>query len=77
MKEVRSGWFRGLERGAGCAEGFYCLVFFYVGLLCVICTDMVVLAGNSGETCYSKYGVMVVKSRVCYEMVRVLVFFLF
>lgn len=39
------------------------------GLLCVICMDMVVLVGNSGEICYSKYGVMVFKSWVCYEMV--------
>nr|XP_008542085.1 PREDICTED: tRNA (guanine(26)-N(2))-dimethyltransferase isoform X1 [Equus przewalskii] len=38
------------------------------GLLCVTCTDMAVLAGNSGETCYSKYGAMAVKSRACHEM---------
>lgn len=42
------------------------------GLLCVTCTDMAVLAGNSGETCYSKYGAMALKSRACHEMVRVL-----
>lgn len=36
------------------------------------CTDMAVLAGNSGETCYSKYGAMALKSRACHEMVRVL-----
>lgn len=34
------------------------------------CTDMAVLAGNSGETCYSKYGAMALKSRACHEMVR-------
>jgi hypothetical protein len=31
---------------------------------------MAVLAGNSGETCYSKYGAMALKSRACHEMVR-------
>lgn len=39
------------------------------GLLCVTCTDMAVLAGNGGETCYSKYGAMALKSRACHEMV--------
>ncbi|KAM5238031.1 tRNA (guanine(26)-N(2))-dimethyltransferase [Ctenodactylus gundi] len=38
------------------------------GLLCVTCTDMAVLAGHSGETCYSKYGAMALKSRACHEM---------
>ncbi|XP_035311399.1 tRNA (guanine(26)-N(2))-dimethyltransferase isoform X1 [Cricetulus griseus] len=38
------------------------------GLLCVTCTDMAVLAGNNGETCYSKYGAMALKSRACHEM---------
>ncbi|KAM5171441.1 tRNA (guanine(26)-N(2))-dimethyltransferase [Mantella aurantiaca] len=38
------------------------------GLLCVTCTDMAVLAGNNGETCYSKYGAMSLKSRFCHEM---------
>ncbi|XP_021487895.1 tRNA (guanine(26)-N(2))-dimethyltransferase isoform X1 [Meriones unguiculatus] len=38
------------------------------GLLCVTCTDMAVLAGNSAETCYSKYGAMALKSRACHEM---------
>uniref|UniRef100_A0A4W3H7Q8 tRNA (guanine(26)-N(2))-dimethyltransferase n=1 Tax=Callorhinchus milii TaxID=7868 RepID=A0A4W3H7Q8_CALMI len=41
------------------------------GLLCVTCTDMAVMAGNSGETCYSKYGAMSIKSKFCHEMVRV------
>lgn len=38
------------------------------GLLCVTCTDMAVLAGNNGETCYAKYGAMSLKSRFCHEM---------
>ncbi|XP_044134865.1 tRNA (guanine(26)-N(2))-dimethyltransferase isoform X1 [Bufo gargarizans] len=38
------------------------------GLLCVTCTDMAVLAGNSGETCYGKYGSMSLKSKFCHEM---------
>ncbi|KAM8972509.1 tRNA (guanine(26)-N(2))-dimethyltransferase [Pelodytes ibericus] len=38
------------------------------GLLCVTCTDMAVMAGNSGETCYSKYGAMSLKARFCHEM---------
>ncbi|XP_075715233.1 tRNA (guanine(26)-N(2))-dimethyltransferase [Rhinoderma darwinii] len=38
------------------------------GLLCVTCTDMAVLAGNNGETCYAKYGSMSLKSRFCHEM---------
>ncbi|XP_053232373.1 tRNA (guanine(26)-N(2))-dimethyltransferase [Podarcis raffonei] len=38
------------------------------GLLCVTCTDMAVMAGNSGETCYSKYGSMSIKGKFCHEM---------
>ncbi|XP_063305667.1 tRNA (guanine(26)-N(2))-dimethyltransferase [Pelobates fuscus] len=38
------------------------------GLLCVTCTDMAVMAGNSGETCYSKYGAMSLKARFCHEL---------
>lgn len=38
------------------------------GLLCVTCTDMAVLAGNSAETCYSKYGAMSLKGKFCHEM---------
>uniref|UniRef100_A0A8D0BBL1 tRNA (guanine(26)-N(2))-dimethyltransferase n=1 Tax=Salvator merianae TaxID=96440 RepID=A0A8D0BBL1_SALMN len=38
------------------------------GLLCVTCTDMAVMAGNSGETCYSKYGAMSIKTKYCHEM---------
>ncbi|XP_029440973.1 LOW QUALITY PROTEIN: tRNA (guanine(26)-N(2))-dimethyltransferase [Rhinatrema bivittatum] len=38
------------------------------GLLCVTCTDMAVMAGNSGETCYSKYGAMSIKAKYCHEM---------
>ncbi|XP_068607214.1 tRNA (guanine(26)-N(2))-dimethyltransferase [Brachionichthys hirsutus] len=38
------------------------------GLLCVTCTDMAVMAGNSGETCYSKYGSVSLKAKYCHEM---------
>ncbi|KAM9769136.1 tRNA (guanine(26)-N(2))-dimethyltransferase isoform 1-T1 [Menidia menidia] len=38
------------------------------GLLCLTCTDMAVMAGNSGETCYSKYGSVSIKSKYCHEM---------
>uniref|UniRef100_A0A667WJS3 tRNA (guanine(26)-N(2))-dimethyltransferase n=1 Tax=Myripristis murdjan TaxID=586833 RepID=A0A667WJS3_9TELE len=38
------------------------------GLLCITCTDMAVMAGNSGETCYSKYGSVSIKARYCHEM---------
>nr|XP_057921282.1 tRNA (guanine(26)-N(2))-dimethyltransferase isoform X2 [Doryrhamphus excisus]XP_057921283.1 tRNA (guanine(26)-N(2))-dimethyltransferase isoform X2 [Doryrhamphus excisus] len=38
------------------------------GLLCVTCTDMAVLAGNSGETCYSKYGSVSIKAKYCHEL---------
>ncbi|XP_048103772.1 tRNA (guanine(26)-N(2))-dimethyltransferase isoform X1 [Alosa alosa] len=38
------------------------------GLLCITCTDMAVMAGNSGETCYSKYTSVSIKSRFCHEM---------
>lgn len=38
------------------------------GLLCITCTDMAVMAGNSGETCYSKYGSISIKSKFCHEM---------
>ncbi|XP_061685266.1 tRNA (guanine(26)-N(2))-dimethyltransferase [Syngnathoides biaculeatus] len=37
------------------------------GLLCITCTDMAVLAGNSGETCYSKYGAVSIKAKYCHE----------
>lgn len=40
------------------------------GLLCITCTDMAVMAGKSGETCYSKYGSVSIKSKYCHEMVR-------
>lgn len=46
------------------------LALLLSGLLCVTCTDMAVMAGNSGETCYSKYGSMSIKSKYCHEMVR-------
>uniref|UniRef100_A0A8B9KS36 tRNA (guanine(26)-N(2))-dimethyltransferase n=1 Tax=Astyanax mexicanus TaxID=7994 RepID=A0A8B9KS36_ASTMX len=38
------------------------------GLLCITCTDMAVMAGNSGETCYSKYGSVSLKSKYCHEL---------
>ncbi|NWW12000.1 TRM1 dimethyltransferase, partial [Oreocharis arfaki] len=38
------------------------------GLLCVTCTDMAVMAGNSSETCYSKYGAVSLKGKFCHEM---------
>lgn len=39
------------------------------GLLLVTCTDMAVLAGNSPETCYVKYGAVSLRSPACHEMV--------
>lgn len=39
------------------------------GLLLVTATDMAVLAGNSPETCYSKYGSISLKIKCCHEMV--------
>merc|ERR1712209_336292 len=38
------------------------------GLLCITCTDMAVLCGNTPETCHSKYGSMAIKSSACHEM---------
>ncbi|CAK1542375.1 unnamed protein product [Leptosia nina] len=38
------------------------------GLLLVTATDMAVLAGNSPETCYCKYGAVSLKTRSCHEM---------
>ncbi|XP_030638692.1 tRNA (guanine(26)-N(2))-dimethyltransferase [Chanos chanos] len=38
------------------------------GLLCITCTDMAVMAGNSAETCYSKYGSVSIKAKYCHEM---------
>lgn len=48
-------------------KSFFCLA----GLLCITCTDMAVLAGNSGETCYSKYGSVSIKAKYCHELVSV------
>ncbi|XP_060521573.1 tRNA (guanine(26)-N(2))-dimethyltransferase isoform X2 [Cylas formicarius] len=43
------------------------------GLLLVTATDMAVLAGNSPETCYSKYGSVSLRIKSCHEMaVRIL-----
>ncbi|KAG7190364.1 hypothetical protein KM043_006475 [Ampulex compressa] len=38
------------------------------GLLMVTATDMAVLAGNSPETCYLKYGAVSLKSKACHEI---------
>ncbi|XP_033219510.1 probable tRNA (guanine(26)-N(2))-dimethyltransferase [Belonocnema kinseyi] len=38
------------------------------GLLLVTATDMAVLAGNSPETCYVKYGAVSLKSKACHEI---------
>ncbi|XP_029635655.1 tRNA (guanine(26)-N(2))-dimethyltransferase [Octopus sinensis] len=38
------------------------------GLLCVTCTDTAVLCGNAGETCFSKYRAMSLRSEYCHEM---------
>lgn len=46
-----------------------CVCVSLSGLLCVTCTDMAVMAGNSGETCYSKYGSISIKTKYCHEMV--------
>lgn len=43
------------------------------GLLLVTATDMAVLAGNSPETCYVKYGAISLKIKSCHEMaIRIL-----
>eukprot|EP00056_Hartaetosiga_gracilis_P003252 m.61377 g.61377 ORF g.61377 m.61377 type:complete len:552 (-) comp11386_c1_seq1:821-2476(-) len=43
------------------------------GLLCITCTDMAVLCGAHGDTCFAKYGAMPVKAQHCHEMgVRIL-----
>lgn len=38
------------------------------GILLVTATDMAVLAGNSPETCYVKYGSIALKTQACHEM---------
>ncbi|RZC38725.1 tRNA (guanine(26)-N(2))-dimethyltransferase, partial [Asbolus verrucosus] len=38
------------------------------GLLLITATDMAVLAGNSPETCYSKYGAISLRIKACHEM---------
>nr|XP_039255713.1 tRNA (guanine(26)-N(2))-dimethyltransferase-like [Styela clava] len=37
------------------------------GLLCVTCTDMAVLAGNTPESCWAKYRSMPLKTKACHE----------
>ncbi|XP_071813095.1 tRNA (guanine(26)-N(2))-dimethyltransferase-like isoform X3 [Apostichopus japonicus] len=45
------------------------------GLLCVTCTDMTVLCGNYGETCFTKYGAYSVKATYSHEMaLRILLY---
>lgn len=39
------------------------------GLLLVTATDMAVLAGNTPETCYVKYGAVSLRTQSCHEMV--------
>ena len=38
------------------------------GLLCITCTDMSILCGNTPETCYAKYGSMSLRVKCCHEM---------
>lgn len=38
------------------------------GLLCITCTDMAILCGNSSEKCFAAYGAMSIKSNSCHEM---------
>lgn len=38
------------------------------GILLVTATDMAVLAGNTPETCYYKYGAISIKSKSCHEI---------
>lgn len=38
------------------------------GLLCITCTDMAILCGNSSEKCFAAYGAMSIKSNACHEM---------
>ncbi|KAF3424129.1 hypothetical protein E2986_07553 [Frieseomelitta varia] len=38
------------------------------GLLMITATDMAVLAGNSPETCFLKYGAISLRSKACHEM---------
>ncbi|XP_076759096.1 tRNA (guanine(26)-N(2))-dimethyltransferase [Xylocopa sonorina] len=38
------------------------------GMLMITATDMAVLAGNSPETCYLKYGAISLRSKACHEL---------
>lgn len=42
------------------------------GLLMITCTDMAVIAGNTPETCFVKYGSISLRSSACHEMVRII-----
>ncbi|XP_066586248.1 tRNA (guanine(26)-N(2))-dimethyltransferase isoform X2 [Prorops nasuta] len=45
------------------------------GILLVTATDMAVLAGNSPETCFVKYGSVALKSKACHEIaLRILLY---
>ena len=44
------------------------------GLLLVTATDMAVLAGNTPEVCYVKYGSIPLKTKACHEMVTLTLF---
>lgn len=45
------------------------------GLLCVTCTDMSVMCGNYGETCFTKYGAFSIKATYSHEMaLRILLY---
>jgi tRNA (guanine26-N2/guanine27-N2)-dimethyltransferase len=37
------------------------------GLICCTSTDAAVLCGNTGETCYAKYGAFSVRTKFCHE----------
>lgn len=45
------------------------------GLLLVTATDMAVLAGNTPEACFVKYGTVPLKTKCCHEMVNYYVIF--
>ena len=38
------------------------------GLICITCTDMAILCGNTPEAARSKYGAMPLKAKYCHEM---------
>ncbi len=48
---------------------YFHLFLTTVGLLCVTCTDMAVLAGNYPETSFAKYGSTALRGKHCHEFV--------